>query len=164
MQHGISGEPVLATLRYAAPINLAASHFNVSPLLCYAIAYRETIHGEVIGLWESAATVVSEDYGHGLFQITTPPYPPGWADPYINACDAISRFIVPAMNIWVTLGFEGYSLVKLVADTFNEGYPAAMKWHMQGDADAGTTNHYGRGVVAYYNALVNGTDLEAVAS
>jgi hypothetical protein len=163
MKYGLSGAPVPTALRYADAVNFGAEQFDVSPFLCYAIAYRETIHGEIVGLWPNAATVVSDDGGHGLFQITSPPIPPGWADPYENARWAVQRFIVQALGQWAPAN-QGDDLVRLVAVTFNAGYGNAKAGHEVGNVDLYSTNDYGAGVLAYYHALVNGTDLEAVAS
>lgn len=157
MRHGISGQLVDPALRYAAAVNAAAVTEGVSPALLYAIAYRETISGEAAGFW-TASSVVSPDGGHGLCQITSPPIPMAWSDPLTNATAAARNFIQPALALWAP-HFSGDALVKLVACSYNEGYGAALYWHGRGDADRGTTDHYGAAVLAYYTALVEGDDL-----
>ncbi len=157
-QYGISGALVNPTFPYAHVINEAAISNDVSPKLCYAIAYRETISGEINGLWPNAATVIAGDGGTGLFQLTPPP--PSLdnpLDPYQNAMAAMQGWILPALALWVGQGYQGDTLVLLVAATFNEGSEAAEKYHAQGNVDAGTTDEYGHGVLTYYTALVNGT-------
>ena len=154
-QYGLSGAEVSALKnKYAGYTNRAANSRNFSPPLLYAVAYRETIHGELVGLWPSALTVVSGDGGHGLFQLTSS-YPAAWEDPLINALYAIDVFLKPAMDYWHGLeNFTGDTLVLLVAATFNEGLSAARAYHASGNVDAGTTDHYGHGVLAYYKNLV----------
>ncbi len=146
MQHGISGQLVDPKLCYAAAINAAAVTEGVSPSLLYAIAYRETILGEHLGFW-IASTIVSADGGHGLCQITSPPIPPTWDDPLTNATAAARDFILPALALW-SPHFSGDALVKLVACSYNEGYGVALYWHGRGDADRGTTDHYGAAALA----------------
>ena len=122
----------------------------------YAIAFRETIQGEISGLWPSAATVISGDGGHGLCQLTSS-FPENWDDPIANVDFAIEHFIEPALNYWHGLQqYSGDLLVLLVAATFNEGLRAAEKYHASGDVDAGTTDEYGHAVLGFYQKLSAG--------
>ena len=154
MKWGISGKPIPAALRYAAPIQEAADDDDFPPLFAYAIAWRETISGEVNGLWPSAATVVSGDAGHGLFQLTSS-YPGDWQDPKANALYAIQNFLLPAQEYWYGLnGYTGPDLVKLCAAEFNAGRGNAERGHEEGNVDLYTTDNYGTGVLAIYQSLV----------
>lgn len=96
MMYGILGVPVPAHLVYAEEINAACGDF-FPPCLAYAVANRETIRGERGGLWR-AATVVSPDGGHGLFQLTSW-VPDDWADPARNAFWAVSRWLSRTSSI-----------------------------------------------------------------
>jgi hypothetical protein len=156
MIYGLSGAPVAAVLRYAAPINEAAEDVNFSPPLLYAIGYHETIHGEIIGLWPSAQTVVSGDGGHGIFQLTSS-FPPNWYEAYCNAHWAITGpgLLGDCLEYWHELGFAGDQLVKLVAASFNEGLSAAEAAYKTGNVDAGTTDGYGEAVVLIYNSIIS---------
>jgi len=154
-QYGLSGAEVSALKnKYAGYTNRAANSRNFSPPLLYAVAYRETIHGELVGLWPSALTVVSGDGGHGLFQLTSS-YPAAWEDPLINALYAIDVFLKPAIDYWHGLqNYSGDDLVRLVAATFNAGLGGAEKGHAAGDVDKYTTDHYAAAVLTYYHNLV----------
>ena len=155
MRFGISGHPIPAGLPYAAEITTACAAEDMPPCLLYALAWRESIQGEVNGSW-NAATVVSADGGHGLFQLTSS-YPSNWADPTHNAAYAIADFVSPTIDYWNGIHkFTGETLVLLVAATFNEGLGAAIRYHAEGDVDAGTTNEYGHGVLAIYRTLISG--------
>lgn len=151
MQNDISGAPVPENLLYAKEVNEAAVASNFSPSLLYAVAFRETIRGEIAGFW-NASKVVSSDGGYGLCQITWPPVPENWDDPLANCHDAIIRFLIPAMNLWQD-HFQGPTLVKLIAATYNEGESRALYYHAMGDVDAGTTDRYGADVLNTYNRL-----------
>ena len=157
MIYGLSGTPLDQRLRYAGAVDAAATNLGFSPPLLYAIAWVETINGEYIGLWPSAADVVSDDGGHGLCQLTAS-YPPGWADPYTNASYAITTFLRGALAYWHGAELlSGDDLARCMADEFNEGRSAALKWHNAGNADAGTTgSDYGARALAVYHAIVAG--------
>lgn len=163
MKYGLSGASVPANLPYAADVNRAATESDFSPLFSYAVFYRETIHGEVAGWW-NAATVISADGGHGLGQIT-PPWnvvPAQWYLPYQNAMASI-KILDRALENWLPI-FQGADLLRLAAATYNAGYGNALAGHNRGNVDTYTTKNYAAGVLAYYNALLANTSLEAVAS
>lgn len=156
MIYGMSGAPIPLALPYASNVTAPCISHDVPPCLLYGIAWRESISGELLGLWPDAATVVAPDQGHGLCQLTSS-WPDDWAIPSANVDYAITEFVLPAIRYWHGLqGFSGDTLVLLVAATFNEGLGAAEKYHASGDVDAGTTDRYGHGVLANYRNLVNG--------
>jgi len=156
MIHGIDSGKIPTQLIYAEIIQKAADDANVSALLCYAIANRETLRGQRAGSWD-AASVVSADGGHGLFQLTSS-WPSDWADPSANTAYAIAHFIKPAMDWLVEQGLEGDALIKGIAASFNAGLGAAWNAHVsQNDFDACTTgNDYASDVLANYLALHSG--------
>jgi len=126
------------------------------PCLLYAIAWRESISGEVNGQWPDAATVISGDGGHGLMQLTSS-WPDDWADPIPNVLYAIDEFVLPAIHYWHGLQrFAGDTLVLLVGATFNEGLSAAEKYHALGNVDAGTSNSYGHAILGFSQKLSAG--------
>src|SRR6266567_741831 len=92
----VSGAPIPSDARYADAINLAAVELDFPPNLAYAIANRETIRGERNGKW-NAATIVSFDQGHGLFQLTSW-WPARWDGPKTNAHWAIVRWLQPSLH------------------------------------------------------------------
>lgn len=155
MKYGWYEAPVSNNLPLGPEINRAASDCQFPSPVIYAIAYRETLSSLSA---ELAAKCISGDGGHGLCQLTSS-YPNDWYNPTVNATYAIKQFLVPAVNYWHGLhGYEGDTLLKLVAATYNEGLGAAQHYHEQGDVDAGTTNHYGQGVVdIYHNLTTKGT-------
>jgi hypothetical protein len=130
--------------RYAWPIQSAADNVKTSAFLLYAIAETETIDGELAGMWD-AASVVSADGGHGLFQLTSS-YPSFWEDPRTNAQYAAANFVIPAWSFWATrYDLVGDALVRAVAAEFNAGRANAL---------AGYTEH---GDVGFYTTKQNGT-------
>jgi hypothetical protein len=156
MEYGISGAPLDSSLRYGSVIEAAAQEADTPPKLAYAIAYVESISGELAGFWD-AATVKAGDGGCGLFQLTPPPPNIVWTDPCQNASAACLYWMNPALDFWHAAGYTGDTLVRLVADEYNEGRSAAWRWHLAGDADLGTTgSNYGARVLAVYTALVAG--------
>jgi hypothetical protein len=151
--YGLSGAPVPSTLPYAGYINRACDVENFPPAFAYAIAWRETISGEGSSQW-TAATVVSSDGGHGLYQLTAS-YPDDWQDPRANCEYAIDEFLRPAVSYWHGLeGYSGDDLVRLVAATFNAGLGNARAGHGAGNVDLYTTQNYAAGVLAIYKALI----------
>lgn len=158
MRWGLAGGPIPQHLPYAAQIQSACEDRNFSPLLAYAIAWRETIRGEVDGNW-TAATVVSGDGGHGLFQLTSS-YPPDWADPSANATYALDRFLIPDATYWVTrTSIRGDDLVRCLAASFNAGLGGAWAGHEKGNVDLYTTDNYAADVLRQYQRLATGEDL-----
>ena len=153
MRNGIEAATLLLTLPFAEAINQACERpgHTQSPLLCYAIAWRESIEEYGSG----AATVLSDngDGGHGLFQITEPPIPHNWQSAYVNACHAIDDFITPAETFWATFE-QGEALVKCIAAEFNAGRSQALEGHEQGDVDMKTTDDYAAAVLGFYQHLV----------
>jgi hypothetical protein len=153
MRWGISGRPLALDLRYAAPITQAAIELDFPPLFLYAIAYNETIRGEIDGQWD-AATVVSSDGGHGLCQLTSWWPNPGWDDPYTNAHYAVLDWLLPDSERWFAqIGATGETLVRCAAASFNAGWSNAWTGHLQGNVDLLTTNDYGATVLQTYNNL-----------
>lgn len=165
MLFGISGAPVPVSLRYAADIQKAADDEGFWPLFAYAVAFRESIGGELAGLWPSAATVISGDNGHGICQPTPAPWwtprmnaawaAIDWQNPCENMRFGIKWFLSPAVDFWNGQeGFIGTSLIRLVAAEYNAGRPATMKAHEEGDVDRATTNGYAAAVLGIYENLV----------
>ena len=157
MIYGLSGRAVSSALPYATPINVACMELGFSPPLAYAIAQRETIRGQIGGLWD-AATIVSTDDGHGLFQLTSS-WPAKWNDPLANARYAIGGWLVPSMHHYATVhGLAGDELVKAIADSFNAGDAVVCRACREGtDPDRATSGRdYGSDVLANYKRLVAG--------
>ena len=158
MLYGLSGAPIPATLPYAAPVNAACYEANFPPPLLYSIGAIETILSETTGWIESvapgktAATYVSGDGGHGVFQLTSS-FPPNWDDPEANAAYAIHVFLFPAVHHWAAFNYQGADLVRLAAATFNEGLTEAIKDHAAGNVDLDTTDHYAARALACYNVF-----------
>jgi hypothetical protein len=162
MRNGLSAGPLPAHLPYGDAIQKAcegaryAGLTSFSPLVAYACAVNETIQGEVNGSW-SAATVVSADGGHGLFQLTSS-FPVNWRDPYTNALFACEHFFMPAEAFWSSppYSLSGTALLRAIAASFNAGLGNALAGHRRGDVDAYTTAHYADRARAHYDALLAG--------
>jgi len=155
MRWGVSGKPIPSGLPYEATIRDACFVSGFPPCLAYAIASVETIGGEVAGSW-NAATVISADGGHGLFQLTSY-VPPGWDVPETNARYAMLDWLVPdATRVFQELRLSGDNLVRAVAAAFNAGWGGMMSGHRLDDVDRFTTNHYAARVLANYHKLVAG--------
>lgn len=157
MRWGISGQPLPAGLLYGAEISAACAAYNFPVCFAYAIAWRESIRGESNGKW-NAATVVSSDGGHGVFQLTSY-VPTGWSDPLTNAEAALAYWLVPNVNsFYDRFDLRGDALVKAAADAFNRGYGAVSADLSAGrDPDAGSTGkNYGADVLAQYRRLIAG--------
>lgn len=152
-RNGIDGGTLSPDLPYAAPVLSACGVADFFPSLAYAIFWRETISGEVAGMW-TAATVVSPDGGHGLGQLTSLPIPPKWQDPYANALWAIDNFLKPAESFWKTFE-QGDDLVRCIAAEYNAGRGQAIKGHEEGNVDAYTTDNYAAAVLGFYTSIVN---------
>lgn len=148
MRNGISAKPVDESLPYAEEINTACQVGGFSPLVAYAVKWNETAD------LPNAATVVSADDGHGLFQLTAS-WPSGWRDPYTNALYAVDNFLVPAETYWAPI-VQGEDLVRCIAAEFNAGRSNAIAGHQNGDVDKYTTNDYGRRALATYHKLLSG--------
>ncbi|GAC1304827.1 MAG: hypothetical protein NVSMB19_15940 [Vulcanimicrobiaceae bacterium] len=146
MIYGLSGKPIQGT-PYDREINHAGRVFQFSPAFLAAIVERES---------NFDCKVVSADGGHGLCQLTSS-WPADWILPDVNLNFALAEFLLPAIRYWHGLErYEGNNLVRLVAATYNEGLSAAIRYHMRGNVDAGTTNDYGSGVLALYQKYVVG--------
>jgi hypothetical protein len=154
---GIDDAPIPAHLPYASNVTAACHTMDFPPCFLYAIAWHESIQGEVNGKWD-ASTVVSGDGGHGLCQLTSS-WPPDWANPTENAQYALDEFLLPALRYWHGLHlYTGDNLLRLVAATFNEGLGAAEKYHAEGNVDIGTTDNYAAAVLAIFHKLIAGQD------
>jgi hypothetical protein len=155
----ISGLSIPKQLPYAATIQGPCLELGFPPCLAYAIAWRESISGEVNGSW-NAATVLSGDGGHGLFQLTST-FPEGWDNENINVRYALSNFLIPALHQFARRGLLGDDLARLVAASFNAGETAAWEAHLAGDCDLATTgNDYARAVLATFHRLIQGLNPE----
>ena len=155
MKDGIISGTIPINNLYAWPIQQAADRRGTSAFLCYAIAETETIDGELAGLWK-AATVVSADEGHGLFQLTYS-YPANWDDPQANALWAIDTFILPAWTFWCQppYNFVGDSLVRAIAAEFNSGRNNAFAGHAAGNIGLYTSKRPdSRGNLLQYDQVV----------
>ena len=173
MRNGLAAGPLPADLDYGPSIQAAcsaAADGGFSPEVAYAIALNETIHGEHIREWASAASVIGKTYprGWGLFQITPEPEwwsqamqaewtALNWADPQQNAAFAIKWFLRPAEDYWASQGLQGGPLVRCIAAEFNAGRPAVIAAHAHGDVDLATyDHHYATDALSYYLTLLGG--------
>jgi hypothetical protein len=151
MRNGLSAGPLPAALNlpYAADIERACEQApTFSPIVAYAIKINETGY-------DDPPTIVSDDGGHGLFQLTSS-FPSDWQEPYSNAYYACQHFLIPAETYWSGLGYQGDDLVRCIAAEFNAGRGGAMRGHDAGDVDEFTTNHYADRALTNYTALLNG--------
>jgi hypothetical protein len=152
---GVSIPKLNPALPYATTIQAPCLEHGFPPCVAYAIAWRESISGEVHGSW-NAATVLSGDGGHGLFQLTSE-FPEGWDDEDINVRYALSNFLIPDLHQFARRGLRGDDLVRLVAASFNAGATAAWEAHLTGNVDLATTgNDYSACVLETYQRLVKG--------
>jgi hypothetical protein len=152
MRWGIESGELDPTLPYALDVAKAAVAEEVPVALLYAIAWHESIAGEVAGLW-TAATVLSDDGGHGLCQLTSS-WPDDWEIPFSNASFACSQFIVPAAQYWCQRVEGAFALVKCIAATYNAGLGNAVAGHSIGNVDAYTTDGYGAAVTAIFASII----------
>jgi hypothetical protein len=160
MIYGISGAPIPAHLPYASAIQAGCQAANFPPCVAYAIAWRETISGEVAGLWvpQDACTVLSGDGGHGLFQLTSS-FPNDWTDAAANIRFALEQFLLPGMAFFTGNGLVGDDLIRAIAAGFNSGNGTAWENHLLGNVDLGTAgNNYASSVLANYHLLITGQD------
>lgn len=149
MRNGIASGPLPAGLPFGEQIAAACSITpTFSPLVAYAIKFNETAD------LDDAATIISGDGGHGLFQLTSS-YPEGWADPYVNALYAIDEFLLPAETYWAH-ELQGDDLVRAIAAEFNAGRTQAIEGHEKGNLDLYTTNGYAARALATYIKLCAG--------
>jgi hypothetical protein len=167
MRNGISGASVPLQLLYAGEINAATLRESFFPLLTYAIAEVETIEGERAGRWD-AATVVADDGGTGLCQITQEDW---WSsemifdwnaitrtNPYDNTCFALRYFLIPAEEFWVAnYAFQGNDLIRAIAAEYNAGRNLALAGHNAGNIGLYTTPE--NGVLYTDHVLANYTKL-----
>jgi hypothetical protein len=157
MSGNLSGRSLSTTMPYAVAIEEACLTV-MSPPLAYAIAQHESIEGELNGKW-IAHEVVSDDGGHGLFQLTSS-YPDDWIEPSANARYAVAHFLEPAYEFWSTYyHLEGGDLVRAIAAEFNAGRSAALAGHHAGNVDLYTTDHYAEAVLAIYTRLVQSPEV-----
>jgi len=171
---GISGGPLPSGLPYADAIQTAFEEANLSPMFGYAEGSEESIKLEVsgylveaYGAGTTAANVVSTSGGYGLFQLTPSAsgiaLPENWQDPLVNARFAVEHWFNAAAQggfpYWTAapFDFEGTTLIKCVAASFNAGLGGAMRGHEEGDVDTYTENgNYGQRVVDAYLKLITG--------
>lgn len=153
MRWGIESGTLDPALPYVLDVSRAAIAENVPEVLLYAIAWHESIEGQVNGWW-SAATVLSADGGHGLCQLTSS-WPDDWEDPCANARFACTQFIVPAGEYWQSRVTSPLDLVRCIAATYNAGLGNAVAGHAKGDVDAFTTDRYGERVAVIYENLID---------
>lgn len=159
MLYDISGRPIPKTLPYAAAIQTPCLQLGYPPCLAYAIAWRESISGEVHGSW-NACTVLSSDGGHGLFQLTSS-FPEGWDNEDVNIRYALNSFLIPALHQFARRGLSGDVLARVCAAAFNAGEEAAWEAHLAGDVDLATTgNDYAGAVLATFHRLIQGLNPE----
>jgi len=155
MLDGIEAGHIPKNLPYAAEIEAACMASGFSPALGYAIPWRETIRGQVAGLW-TASSVISPDGGHGLYQLTSS-YPSDWLQPTANARYALDHFLIPALVEFRGKGLLGEALIRCIAAAFNAGPGPAWEAHLAGNVDNCTTGHdYAQDVFQVYNAIVLG--------
>ncbi len=172
MMHGIAGGPLPASLPFAPPIQRACAEYpnGFSPVLAYAIAFNETIGGQLAGLWPDAATIISPDGGHGLFQLTSW-VPAGWSDPLENARMAVAHWLAPAAHYWTTSWqLTGPDLIRAIAAEFNAGRGdysptgrGALGGHYRHDVDLYTTDHYAMRALEHYQRLISNRDPDHTA-
>jgi hypothetical protein len=153
MLYGIEARSLPDRFPFSDPINLACWQANFFPLFAGAIATREIL---IVNRSSSAASYISGDGGHGLFQLTSE-WPPDWDDPQANCAYAIANWLYPDLKWWnQNTGYLGENLMRCTAASFNAGRSAAWNAHMNGNVDAATTGgNYGAAVVSYYDILLN---------
>jgi hypothetical protein len=160
MEHGIEAGTIPNHLPYAIDIQAGCEEHNFSPALTYAVAWRETIRGELNGSW-CAATVLSGDGGHGLFQLTSSWPENNWQDPKANTSFAITKFLIPSMNWFLDQGLTGEALIRCIAASFNAGIGGAWNAHLEGNVDLVTTgNDYAADVFQIYTAIIEGKEFK----
>jgi hypothetical protein len=156
MIYGISTVPIPVKLLYSGPIQVGCTLADFPGCLAYAIAWRESIKGEVAGLWPSAVSVLSSDGGRGLYQLTSS-WPVDWLDIGTNIRYALTYFLVPSLHFFAGSGLRGDALIRMVAAAFNEGSQAATLDHLLGNVDIGTTGHdYASEVLSNFYKLTSG--------
>lgn len=121
------------------------------PCVAYAIFWQESIEGETEGKWD-AKTIVSEDGGHGIGQLTSS-WPSNWEDPRANIDYAVEHFMVPAFHNWRG-ELLGSDLVRAIAATYNAGYGQAEAGHERGNLDTFTSDDYASRALQTYNNLL----------
>jgi hypothetical protein len=161
MIYGLSGRPLPPGLLYGSQIEAACEARNFPPCAAYGVANRETLRAQRSG-WlaatfagKDAATVITGDGGHGVFQLTSS-FPDDWADVMANTLYALDHFLVPSMHYYAGAGHEGDELLDLIADAFNAGSGRVNSFRVQGlTADMATTGgDYGADVLRCYHALL----------
>ena len=149
--NGISGREVDESLPYASITNTVCDNEQFFPAVAYAIFWQESIQGQVNGKW-NAATVESDDGGHGIGQLTSS-WPSDWQDPTANITYAVEHYLLPALDYWKS-SLQGDDLVRAIAATYNAGLGAALAGHAQGNIDLYTTDDYAARALASYTAIV----------
>ncbi|HEX3549849.1 MAG TPA: hypothetical protein VHT53_05705 [Candidatus Elarobacter sp.] len=162
MLFDVSGAGLPGGLTYGPEIEAAAVAANFPPCWLYAHGWQETIKvaGWIGTMGKTPATFISDDGGHGIFQLTAS-YPNDWQDPKSNAAYAIQHFLVPAAQYWnSTYGATGDTLIRCVAAEFNGGRGGAEAGHAEGDVGKFTTHtdgvSYSDLVLKYFHQLAAG--------
>jgi hypothetical protein len=145
----------------------ADNGYGFSPELMYAIAWRESIRGQIEGLWPLANAVVATDNGCGLCQVTPADWWTSdlhaawnaidWRNPYANTKFAIEYFALPAEEYWSRYQqMQGVDLARCIAAEYNCGRGLALDGHKSGNVDLHTTGgDYAADVALNYTRLVN---------
>lgn len=159
MKYGITAGVIPSHLPYAATILRNCIAYGFSPALAYAVAWRETVRGEMNHEW-TASTIVSSDGGHGVFQLTSSWPNPGWDNPETNTQYALHHFLIPGMYYFAAKGMRDEALIRCIAAGFNAGDLTVWEDHVTyGDVDIGTANHdYAADVLRQYTSLIAGQD------
>ena len=153
MRWNIASPPLTVALPYELQIHNASTITDTPTALLYAIAWHETISGEVSGQW-TASSVISADGGHGLCQLTAS-WPDNWDDAQANAVYACKNFIIPDALYWYRkYGYTGETLVRCIAASYNAGISGAEAGHIIGNVDCYTTNRYAAKVLGFYRSIV----------
>lgn len=150
-RNGIVGTPLDLAFPFSQQINAACAAADWFPYVAYAIKWNETAN------LPDAATIISDDGGHGLFQLTSS-FPSEWQDAYVNALYAIQNFLAPAETYWATT-LQGDDLIRAIAAEFNAGRAQAIEGHEKGDLDLYTTNDYAARCLVNYHKLLDGMPL-----
>lgn len=162
MKDGIEGASVGIGLPFSATVNAACIVADFSPILCYAVAWRETI--EEYGSGAAGVLADNGDGGHGLMQITPEDWwsaemtaewdALAWQDAPQNVAFALKWFLLPALSYWAPFE-QGEALVKCVAAEYNAGRSAVIAAHAKGNVDLATTNGYAEAVLGFYLNLAS---------
>jgi hypothetical protein len=153
MRNGIAGTALDLAYSYALPINESCRQNDWYPYLVKAIQWNET-NGR-----PDALTVISDDGGHGLMQLTSS-VPVSWESAFVNVSYAITEFLKPAETYWVNSGLQGDYLIRAIGAEYNAGRTQAIDGHEEGNVDKYTTGgDYGARALASYHKILAGQPL-----